>query len=116
MLNRLFSDPLQLGLAQALAAAIVAFAVVLVARRRQIHLERETAIALVRGFVQIVAVGSVLVLLLHASRWTGALLLAGMIMAAGATSSKRAKDVPGSLQVSTITRFRRANFAAKSGW
>jgi hypothetical protein len=38
--------------------------VVLVARARPIHLERETAIALVRGFVQIVAVGSVLVLLL----------------------------------------------------
>src|SRR6476660_7578676 len=102
MLNRLFTDPLQLGLAQALAAAIVAYAVVLIARGRQIHLERETAIALVRGLVQIVAVGSVLVLLLNASRWTGALLLGAMILAAGVTSSKRAKGVPGSLQVSTV--------------
>ena len=101
MLNRLFTDPLQLGLAQALAAAIVAYAVVLVARGRQIHLEREGAIALVRGLVQIVAVGSLLVLLLHAARWTGALLLAGMILAAGGTSATRAKGVPGSLRVST---------------
>src|SRR6476660_3194458 len=102
MLNRLFTDPLQLGLAQALAATIVAYAVVLVARGRQIHLERETAIALVRGFVQIVAVGSVLVLLLDASGWAGTLLLTAMIVAAGFTSSKRAKGVPGSLRVSTL--------------
>ena len=102
MLNRLFTDPLQLGLAQALAAAIVAYAVVLVARGRQIHLEREAAIALVRGLIQIVAVGSVLVLLLRSSRWFGAPALAAMIVAAGAISSKRAKGVPGSLRVSTI--------------
>jgi UDP-glucose/iron transport system permease protein len=102
MLNRLFTDPLQLGLAQALAAAIVAYAVVLVARGRQIHLEREAAIALVRGLIQIVAVGSVLVLLLHSSRWIGVPALAAIIVAAGATSSKRAKGVPGSLQVSTV--------------
>jgi len=102
MLNRLFTDPLQLGLAQALAAAIVAYAVVLVARGRQIHLEREAAIALVRGLVQIIAVGSVLVLLLQSSRWIGASLLGAMMLAAGVTSSKRAKGVPGSLQVSTV--------------
>ena len=102
MLNRLFTDPLQLGLAQALAAAIVAYAVVLIARGWKIHLEREAAIAMVRGLVQIVAVGSVLVLLLHSSRWIGAPALAAMIVAAGVTSSKRAKGVPGSLQVSTV--------------
>jgi len=102
MLSRLFTDPLQLGLAQALAAAIVAYTVVLVARGRKIYLEREAAIALGRGLVQIVAVGSVLVLLLNASRWTGALLLAAMMLAAGATSAKCAKGVPGSLRVSTV--------------
>src|SRR6266850_24618 len=75
----------KVGLAQALAAAIVAYTVVLVARGRKIYLEREAAIALGRGLVQIVAVGSVLVLLLNASRWTGALLLAAMMLAAGAT-------------------------------
>jgi len=101
MLNRLFTDPLRLGLAQALAAAIVAFAVVLVARGQKIHLERDTAIALVRGLVQIIAVGSVLVLLLHSSRWLGAPALAAMIVAAGITSARRAKGVPGSLRVST---------------
>jgi putative ABC transport system permease protein len=101
MLSRLFTNQLQLGLAQALAAAVVAYAVVLLARRQKIHLERETAIALLRGFVQIIAVGSVLVLLLKAPRWTGAILLTAMIAAAGATSAKRAKGLPGAFEVST---------------
>jgi putative ABC transport system permease protein len=101
MLNRLFNGQLQLGLAQALAAALLAFLVVLLARHRKVHLESEAAIALLRGLVQIIAVGSALVLLLRAPRWTGALLLIGMIVAAGATSARRAKGVPGSFQVST---------------
>ncbi|HEV2400007.1 MAG TPA: ABC transporter permease [Candidatus Sulfotelmatobacter sp.] len=100
MLNRLFTNQLQLGLAQALIAAVAAFAVVLLARRRKIHVEGEAVIALVRGLVQIVAVGSVLVIMLRAPRWTGAFLLIAMIVAAGATSAKRAKGVPGSFQVS----------------
>lgn len=101
MLNRLFTGQLQLGLAQALAAAVMAYVVVLLARRRKIHLEGEAAVALARGLVQIVAVGSVLVLLLRSPRWTGAFALAAMILAAGATSAKRAKGMPGSLRVST---------------
>ena len=101
MLNRLFTNQLQLGMAQALAAATLAFAVVLLARKQKIHLERETAIALVRGLVQIIVVGSVLVLLLQAPRWTGAFLLAAMMGAAGQTSARRAKGLPGAFQVST---------------
>ena len=85
MLNRFFTTPLQLGLAQALAAATVAYVVVLLARRRNIHMEGEAAIAMVRGLVQIIAVGSVLVIMLRAPRWTAAFLLAAMIVAAGAT-------------------------------
>jgi len=103
MLNRLFTNQLQLGLGQALAAAIVAYVVVLLARRRKIHVESEAAIALLRGLVQIIAVGSVLVLLLQAPRWTGAFLLLVMIVAAAVTSAKRAKSVPGSLQVSAYS-------------
>ena len=101
MLNHFFSGQLQLGLAQAATAAAVAFLVVLLARRRRIHLESEAAIAMVRGLVQIVAVGSILVVLLKGPRWTGAFLLIAMIVAAGATSAKRAKGIPGSFRVST---------------
>lgn len=100
MLKHYFSGQVQLGLAQAAAAALLALVVVLLARRRNIHLEKETAIALVRGLVQIVAVGSVLVLLLRGPRWSSVFLLAAMIIAAGATSARRAKGVPGAFEVS----------------
>jgi putative ABC transport system permease protein len=95
-----FDSSLQLGLAQALVAALAALAVVVLARRRGIHLEVETLIAMARGLVQIVAVGSILVILLRAPRWTSGFLLAGMIVAAGATSARRAKGMPGAFRVS----------------
>jgi|SRR3954452_16528550 putative ABC transport system permease protein len=101
MLKYLFHSELQLGFAQALAAAIAAMIVVLLARKRQIHLERETLVAMVRGLVQIIAVGSILVLLLRGPRWTSVFLLGGMIIAAGAISGRRAKGMPQAFQVST---------------
>jgi len=100
MLKLLFSNPLHLGLAQAAVAALAAMVVVLLARQRGIRLESEALIAMVRGLVQIVAVGSVLVLLLRGPRWTSGFLLAGMIVAAGATSARRAKGMPGAFPVS----------------
>src|ERR1700738_3572966 len=100
MLRLFFHTQLQLGFAQAAVAALAALAVVLLARRRQIHLEGETLIAMVRGLVQIIAVGSVLVVLLGAPRWTSGLLLAGMILAAGATSARRARGMHDAYRVS----------------
>jgi putative ABC transport system permease protein len=100
MLKSFFHTQLQLGLAQAGVAALAALAVVFLARRRQIHLESETLIAMIRGLVQIIAVGSILVVLLRAPRWTSGLLLAGMIVAAGATSARRAKGMPDAFRVS----------------
>jgi putative ABC transport system permease protein len=100
MLKLLFSNQLYLGLAQALVAALAAMVVVLLARKRGIHLERDTLIAMVRGIVQIIAVGSILLLLLRGPRWTSGFLLAGMITAAGATSARRAKGMPDAFRVS----------------
>jgi putative ABC transport system permease protein len=101
MLKTLFHDPLRLGLAQAAIASLAALAVVFLARRRGIHLEKELGIALVRGLVQIIAIGSVLLLLLRAPNWTSVFLLVAMIVAAGATSARRAKGMPGAFPVST---------------
>ncbi len=103
MLNQILSGQLQLGLEQAAEAALLAFVVILLARRRNIHLEGEAALAMVRGLVQIIAVGSILVVLLRGPRWTAAFLLAAMILAAGATSARRAKGIPGAFQVSTYS-------------
>lgn len=100
MLKLLLHGELELGLAQAAVAALAAILVVLLARRREIRLEGETLVAMVRGLVQIIAVGSILVLLLRGPRWTSGLLLAAMIVAAGATSARRAKGMPGAFRVS----------------
>jgi putative ABC transport system permease protein len=100
MLKFLFSNQLVLGLAQAGVAAAAAIVVVLLARRRQVHLEGDTIVAMVRGIVQIVVVGSILLVLLRGPRWTSVFLLLGMIVAAGATSARRAKSMPGAFFVS----------------
>lgn len=101
MLKFWFNSQLSLGLAQAGVAALTALVVVLLARKRQIHLEKDAIIAMLRAIVQIVAVGSILLLLLRGPRWTSVFLLAGMIVAAGATSARRAKGMPGAFRVST---------------
>ena len=100
MLNGMFRNQLMLGLAQAGLAAVAAIVVMLVARRRHIHIERETLIALVRGLAQIMIAGSILVLLLRGPRWSSVFTLAAMTIAAAATSARRAKRIPGAFQVS----------------
>ncbi|HEY3928637.1 MAG TPA: ABC transporter permease [Candidatus Koribacter sp.] len=90
-----------IGLTQAGIAGAAAIAVVLLAGMKKIHLEKDISIALVRGLVQIVAVGSVLAILLKGPRWTSGLMLAGMIVAAGNISARRAKKMPGAFAVST---------------
>jgi putative ABC transport system permease protein len=103
MLKSLFHSQIALGFAQAAIAAVLALLVILLARRRNIHLESDTSIALARGIVQIIVMGSVLVLLLKAPRWSSVFLLAGMIVAAGSTSARRAKNIPGAHKVSTYS-------------
>jgi UDP-glucose/iron transport system permease protein len=99
-LKQIITDQVSLGISQALAASLLALAVVLLARIRQIHLERDTLIAMVRGIVQVVAVGSVLLLLLRGPRWSSVFILAGMVVAAAATSARRAKGIQDAFRVS----------------
>jgi putative ABC transport system permease protein len=101
VLKLLFPNQLQLGFAQAAVAALAAMIVVLAARSRKIHLETEALVAMIRGLVQIIAVGSILVVLLRGPRWTSGFLLVAMMVAAGATSARRAKGMPGAFRVST---------------
>ena len=100
MLKTVFTDQVALGSVQAALAVAVTLAVMLLARARAIHLERDIVVAVVRGIAQILAVGSVLLLLLRGPRWTGVLLLVGMTMAAATTSARRARGVPGAFRVS----------------
>lgn len=100
MLNGNLSNHLLLGLAQAGLAAVMVIAAMLLARRRQIHVERETLIALLRGLSQVIAVGFVFIVLLRGPRWTSGVILALMIVVAAATSARRAKSIPGAFQTS----------------
>lgn len=102
MLNEFFSEGIELGLAQAAVAGALAMVVMLLAQRREIHLERETVIALVRGLIQIVIVGSVLALLLQGPQWTSIVVLAGMMAAAASIAARRARGIPGAYRVSLI--------------
>ena len=100
MLKHLFPNQLALGFAQAGVTAVLAIVVGLVARKRGIHIEWETVIALIRGLAQIVAVGFILVLMLKGPQWTSAFMLSAMVLAAGFTSAQRAKKMPGTFEVS----------------
>jgi putative ABC transport system permease protein len=96
----MFPDPLWLTLAQAVVASLAAIAVALFARRRRIRVEKDLAVALARGVVQISAVGSVLLLMLKGPGWLAVVALAAMITAAAATSARRARRVPGAFKIS----------------
>ena len=99
LINSLNRD-IGVGMAEAAGAVLLAAAVVLVCRRFAVHVERETAISLVRGLVQMVLVGMVLAVLLHGNLLVGVLILLAMSFAAAVTASRRAKGIEGSLLLS----------------
>jgi len=99
LLNTLHSN-IVMGMAQAAGAITLCAAVVLLCRRFAVHVERETAISLGRGLVQMVFVGMVLAVLLHGNLLVGVLILLGMTFAAAVTASRRARDIKGSLLLS----------------
>ncbi len=82
MLGQFFHDPRSLGVAQAAITIVFAVGVRLLARRGNIHLERETTVALIPGFVQVLVTGWALLLLLQAPVWISILVLLAMIVAA----------------------------------
>jgi putative ABC transport system permease protein len=100
MLELFFHNRLSLIIAQATVAFLLALVVVLIARQHRIHLERDTIIALTRGLVQIVAVGSILLFLLRGPQWSSIFVLLLMFAAAAATAARRAGDIPGAFTIS----------------
>src|SRR3954467_3202118 len=99
LLSTLHNDVV-VGLAQAAGAIGLCAVVVFLCRQFAVHVERETAISLGRGLVQMVFVGMILAVLLHGNLLVGVLILLGMTFAAGLTASRRAQDIQGSLLLS----------------
>jgi len=99
LLSTLHSD-IAMGMAQAAGAIVLCAAVVLLCRRFAVRVERETAISLARGLVQMILVGMVLAVLLHGNLVVGAVILLAMTFAAAVTASRRARHIKDSLLLS----------------
>src|SRR5215475_4343136 len=94
--NSIGSDVL-MGLAQAAGAIALCAAVVALCRWHAVRVEREAAVSMARGLVQMVLVGIVLALLLHGSLLVGSLILLSMTVAAAVTAARRIKGMEGAL-------------------
>ncbi len=103
MLNELlnsFNGDVAVGLAQAGGAIVLCVAVVLLCRKFAVHVEREAALSIGRGLVQMVFVGMVLAMLLHGNLLIGALILLMMTVAAAFTAARRLRGITGAVLVS----------------
>lgn len=99
LLNNITGE-MMMGIAQALGAIGLCAVVVLLCRRFAVHVEREAAISIARGLVQMVLVGMVLAVLLHGSLLIGSLILLLMMGAAAVTAARRLKGIAGALHLS----------------
>jgi len=100
LLNHIQDPVVWTGLAQVGAATVLAALVLLLSRRRGLQLESELSIAFVRGFLQIVAVGLVIGVLLTVPVWWSGLILLGMMGGATWISRQRGEGLPGVTTVS----------------
>jgi putative ABC transport system permease protein len=94
MLDHWLHSQLALGIGQALVVCVLAMLVAGLGHVRHIALGRETGLALVRGLLQMVAVGLVLVWLLKGAPWWSIPALAAMCCAAARMAQRRSKSVP----------------------
>ncbi|MCC6614230.1 MAG: ABC transporter permease [Anaerolineae bacterium] len=105
MLNHFFTDPIALGIAQALCAGVFALGVAFAARRSGIHLARETVISLIRGLIQIIVVGSVLVFVFGGNQWLNVVILLIMMLAGAYIASERTKAIDRPFRITLTAIF-----------
>jgi putative ABC transport system permease protein len=91
------------GLLQVAAAVAIALAVVGVSRVRGLALEREFSVALVRGFVQVLVMGSLIGVLLSVQYFWSWLILLGMVGGATWISRNRGDGLPAVTRVSFLS-------------
>jgi putative ABC transport system permease protein len=94
MLRHWMHSQVALGLAQAMVVCALALGVAWLGRLRKLSLGRETSAALVRGLLQMLAIGLVLVWLLKGAAWWSVPALAVMCATAARMAQRRAKSVP----------------------
>jgi putative ABC transport system permease protein len=86
-----------MGLAQAAGAIVLCAIVVALCRWQAVRVEREAAISMLRGLVQMVFVGMILAALLHGSLLVGSLILLMMAIAAAFTAARRIRGMENAL-------------------
>jgi putative ABC transport system permease protein len=90
------------GLMQVAVASVLALVVLGVSAIRSLDLETELGRSFVRGFVQVVAMGSVIGILFSVSLAWSALVLVAMMGIAAWISKDRGENVPGVFRVSLV--------------
>jgi putative ABC transport system permease protein len=86
-----------MGLAQAAGAIVLCAIVVALCRWQAVRVEREAAISMLRGLVQMVFVGMILAMVLHGSLLVGSLILLMMAIAAAFTAARRIRGMENAL-------------------
>ncbi len=102
MLTEMLDSQVATGLLQAGAAILLCLGVAALCRHYGVRVGRETSFSLVRGLLQMALVGVVLGLLLTGGLLVGALILLGMMFAAGWTAARRLPQIEGSLLISFL--------------
>src|SRR5258708_16711349 len=82
-----------MGVGEGAGATALGAAVLILCRWHAVRVEREAAVSMARGLVQMVLVGMVLALLLHGSLLVGSLILLIMTVAAAVTAARRLKGM-----------------------
>jgi putative ABC transport system permease protein len=85
-----------MGLGQATVVCVLALAVAWLGHLRKLELGRETLIALVRGLLQMLAIGLVLVWLLKGAAWWSVPALTAMCATAARMAQRKVESVPNS--------------------
>jgi putative ABC transport system permease protein len=98
-LNDALSPEVLAGLGQAAAAVLLCAAVMALCHFYAVRVERETAISIAHGLVQMVCVGVVLAVVLHSGLTVGALILALIMVAAAFTAARRLRGMDGALML-----------------
>jgi len=102
LLRSLQLPVVQKGLVQVGAATLLAVLVVAISRLRGLALEHEFSIALVRGFIQVVAMGSLIGILLTVDYVWSWFILVGMIGGATWISKNRGEGLPNVARISLV--------------
>jgi len=103
VLNHFFHSRLTLGLAESVITALVALMVMLLARHRAPGILKDLPVAMLRGIIQIVAVGAVLAIMLHGPQWTSLIVLVAMMLAAASIVRKRASRIPRGFRLALVS-------------